>query len=296
MNRIASTGRRAVFTLVVAFALALAAPVGLAFADTYVIDESGALDSGAASSLESTAQSLEQTYDVGVYLVFVDNVGSQSARQFAIDYYGENDLAQSSDGNAIMFLVATGSRDYVTITHGAGVTRFTDYAIDRMENDAVAYLKKSDWAGAGSAYYADVESALAYYATQGSPQYLQESNQQAKSYSSSSAGAPSDSRASHRILALVAAAVVAAIVAGGVVASEYRAMKTARAKSEAGDYLDRDSFKVVESNDAFVNSTLVTTPLPKASDDSSPGRFGGGFSGGSSFDSGGFGGSGGGKF
>ena len=98
----------------------------------------------------------------------------------------------------------------------------------------------------------------------------------------SSSGGDSDASGT----ALVAALVVAAIVAGGIVVSEYRAMKTARTRSEATEYLENGSLHVLAARDDFVTANVVATPLPRADDHDGDGP---GF-GGSPFDGGPFGG------
>ncbi len=99
-------------------------------------------------------------------------------------------------------------------------------------------------------------------------------------FAASSSGGDSDASGT----ALVAALVVAAIVAGGIVVSEYRAMKTARTRSEATEYLENGSLHVLAARDDFVTANVVATPLPRADDHDGDGP---GF-GGSPFDGGPF--------
>jgi hypothetical protein len=101
-------------------------------------------------------------------------------------------------------------------------------------------------------------------------------------FAASSSGGDSDASGT----ALVAAIVVAAIVAGGIVVSEYRAMKTAHTRSEATEYLENGSLHVLAARDDFVTANVVATPLPRADDHDGDGP---GF-GGSPFDGGPFGG------
>lgn len=101
-------------------------------------------------------------------------------------------------------------------------------------------------------------------------------------FAASSSGGDSDASGT----ALVAALVIAAIVAGGIVVSEYRAMKTARTRSEATEYLESGSLHVLAARDDFVTANVVATPLPRADDHDGDGP---GF-GGSPFDGGPFGG------
>ena len=100
-------------------------------------------------------------------------------------------------------------------------------------------------------------------------------------FAASSAGGDSDASGT----AFAAALVVAAIVAGGIVVSEYRAMKTARTRSEATEYLENGSLHVLAARDDFVTANVVATPLPRADDHDGDGPLDGG-----PFDGGPFGG------
>ena len=242
--------------------------------ETYVLDSYGLYTSSQYDSLESKAQQLSSTYDVGVYLLVVDNIGSRSVRQYAIDYYNQNDLGMGSDRSGILLLIAVRSRDYVTVTYGDGINAFTDYQIERMEDAIVDELRDDDWYDAAQVYYEQAQFALDFRAEHGEP--LDYDN------------APMDPMM--RIIFLLVGIAIAALVAGGYCSVLYRQMKTARQQVQADNYLDRNSFVLLSHDDSFITSSVVATPRASSS------SRGGGFRGGSSIGSGGFGGSGGGKF
>ena len=86
-------------------------------------------------------------HDCDVYFLVVDSIGDADQRQYAKDYYLANGLGSGSEQSGILFLLAVGSRKYVTITYGSGVTAFTDYRIEQIEDAVVPYLSDDDWAG-----------------------------------------------------------------------------------------------------------------------------------------------------
>ena len=290
------------------FAIALSistafAPLAFASQEPYVRDEYGVLSTSDRSDLESQAEAMASKYNIGVYLLVVDDVDSQSARSYAKSYYKDNDLGVGQLKAGILFLIAVDSRDYVTITYGdaggktipdaGGVDAFTDARIQNMENDILKYLRNDDWSGAAKAYYQDAEETLAYLAANGEPM----NNYRLNNSSSSQEEDESDGLFA-KLLGILAAIGIPAGVAGAKVSGEKRAMKTAREASEASSYLQRGSLELSVSNDQFVNSTVVAAPIPKHDDDDDKGAFGGGFGGfgSSSIDFDGFGGSSGGKF
>lgn len=294
------------FSILFAIALSIStafAPLAFASQEPYVRDEYGVLSTSDRSDLESQAEAMASKYNIGVYLLVVDDVGSQSARSYAKSYYKDNDLGVGQLKAGILFLIAVDSRDYVTITYGdaggktipdaGGVDAFTDARIQNMENDILKYLRNDDWTGAAKVYYQDAEETLAYLAANGEPM-----NNYRLNNSSSQEEDESDGLFA-KLLGILAAIGIPAGVAGAKVSGEKKAMKTAREASEASSYLQRGSLELSVSNDQFVNSTVVAAPIPKHDDDDDDrGAFGGGFGGfgSSSIDFDGFGGSSGGKF
>lgn len=300
MKRLASIIAALALSLSMAFA-----PLAYATQAPYVIDNSGVLSSSEYKSLESKAEDMAEDYNIGVYLLFVDDIGSDSARSYAKNYYTNNNLGVGSLKAGILFLVAVDSRDYVTVTYGdaggktipnaGGVDAFTDARIQNMEYDIIQHLKKNDWSGAAETYYDDAEETLDYLKENGEPM-----NNYRLDYSGSSSSSESEEDTLfNRLIGILAILGIPTAAAGSTVSREKRAMKTAREAQEAGNYLQRGSLKLNVSNDQFVNTTLAVAPIPRHEDnDDSGGAFGGGFGGfgGSSIDFGGFGGSDGGKF
>lgn len=99
-----------------------------------------------------------------VYFLVVNDIGDANQRDFAKNYYVNNGLGSGEDKSGILFLLAVGSRKYVTITYGGGVTAFTDYRIEQMEDDIVPKLSDGDWAGAAGTYIEMADYTLDYYA------------------------------------------------------------------------------------------------------------------------------------
>ena len=259
------------------FAMALAlslcvAPSAFADSGKYVFDEYGALSSSEFSQLESHGAALADEYSQGVYLYITDTMGyggdptDSQRNEFARDFYVKHNLGVGPDKVGILFVIAVDSRDYVTVKKQAGNDPFSDDCVDAIESNVKAELKDNDWYGGSKAYYDTVDEQLAYYAATGK-QWTE----------------PNIISLVLKILAMLG---IPAAVAGAVVSGEKNAMKTARERSEASEYLDRNSLNMTVSTDEFVNTSFVATPRPKESKSS----------GGWSDMGGGFSGSGGGKF
>ena len=119
------------FLAVLILCLGLALPA--AAAGGSVRDEYGLFDAAALSALEQTASTAADGHDCAVYYVTCANVGSQTAREYAKDYYRSHELGSGTQHSGVLFLVAMESRDYVTITYGSAVQAFSDARIQQIE-------------------------------------------------------------------------------------------------------------------------------------------------------------------
>ena len=254
--------------LLAALVLALCLSIPAFAAAPLVRDEMGLFDADTYSQLEASAEAASDGHDCDVYFLVVDSIGGTDQRQYAKDYDLANGLGSGSEQSGILFLLAVGSRKYVTITYGGGVTAFTDYRIEQIEDAVVPYLSDDEWAEAASEYLSMCADTLDFYAEHGEP--LDVDND--------TSGWP--------ILLLIVIG-VPMIIAGIVCGVLYSQMKTARLKTEANDYIGA-GLKLRVQVDNYTHTDRVQVYDPPHEESSS--------SGGSSVDSDGFGGSSGGSF
>ena len=261
-----------VIMLALAFSVSLClAPCAYASSGKYVFDEYGVLSSSQIDSLEQKAAQLASDYDQGVYLLITDTMGvsdpsPQERNEFARSYYLNNGLGVGADKAGIIFVVAVQSRDYVAVKKQGANDPFSDSGINALEEQVTEYLHDNNWSGAAKEYYGTVGEQLDYYATTGKPW--------------------TEPDLISFLLKILATLGIPAAAAGLIVGGQVSAMKTAKEKTEASDYLDRNSLNMIKSNDQFVNTSLIATPRVEQ-------KSGGG---GWSNMGGGFSGSGGGKF
>ena len=138
------------FLAALVLAACLACP---ALADAPLVrDEYGLFDADTLAQLESSAEDASAGHDCDVYFLTVDSIGDTDQRAYAKNYYVQNDLGSGSGKSGILFMIALGSRKYVTITYGGGVTAFTDYRIEQLEDEVVPLLSDGDYADAAQTY------------------------------------------------------------------------------------------------------------------------------------------------
>lgn len=157
------------FALLAAALLCMALTLPAGAAAPLVRDECGVFDSDTLADLEEQAESASDGHDVDVYFLVVDDIGDADQRDYAKNYYISNGLGYGDEQSGILFLLAVGSRKYVTITYGEGVTAFTDYRIEQQEDEIVPQLSDEEWADAAYTYIDMCDDALDYYADYGEP-------------------------------------------------------------------------------------------------------------------------------
>lgn len=261
---------------VMALLLALAVlPAVVLGANTFISDAANVMENSQVSELETRCEALAEEYDVGVYLCTVDAYTGGSIREFAKDYYRDNALGLGEANRGILFVVATSQREYVTVTYGwadaLSECPFTDYGVERLEEEIVSYISQDDYAGGFTAYVDECEYYLAYLAGNGEPFDV---------------GSDSGSRMDNVKAGLPYAIVIGLVVAGVIVMIMKKKTTGGMDAPLATVYVNRDSFVGNGGNDRFLYTTETVRTIESKSN-------GGG---GSSVDSDGFGGSSGGSY
>ena len=251
--------------LLAALVLALCLSIPAFAAAPLVRDEMGLFDADTYSQLEASAEAASNGHDCDVYFLVVDSIGDADQRQYAKDYYLANGLGSGSEQSGILFLLAVGSRKYVTITYGEGVTAFTDYRIEQQEDEIVPLLSDEEWEDAADTYIEMCDEALDYYADHGEPIDID-----------------NDVDLGDLMVAMLVPLGISAIICFVL----YSQMKTAKRKIRADEYMPGFALRV--KRDRYTHTTRERVYDPPKKESSS--------SGGSSTDSDGFGGSSGGSF
>ena len=112
--------RKKLFALLAAALLCMALTLPAGAAAPLVRDECGVFDADTLADLEEQAESASDGHDVDVYFLVVDDIGDADQRDYAKNYYISNGLGYGDEQSGILFLLAVGSRKYVTITYGEG--------------------------------------------------------------------------------------------------------------------------------------------------------------------------------
>ncbi len=244
---------------------------------TLIRDKDGLLTASQRQELEAKAQAIAAQYGCSLYVLTVDSLNGQGRRSYAEQYYTDNNLGYGSWRDGVLFLVAMGSREYVTVTwshdpndwlnYGTAIKAFTDYGISEMEDQIVPRLSDGDYYGAFDRYLSIGESYLKAYAS----------------------GKPFDVGSKKNTGLRWLIAIVAPILIALFVYLKMRSdMKPIKPATDANNYIPEDGLNLYGQSDQFTHTTVVRRRIERESS--------GGHSGGSSVSSSGFGGSSGGHF
>ncbi|MBR3318335.1 MAG: TPM domain-containing protein [Atopobiaceae bacterium] len=254
--------------LAIAFVAALSPSIAMAKTGSFVYDQMDLLDESEFNELESQAKDYAEKYNMGVYLLTCDNMGMSDPdpddrNNFARSFYTEHHLGVGPNKDGILFVIASVSRDYVTLKH-IGTSNndpFSNDCVKEIESNVTDYLHDDDWSGGAKAYYDTVDSQLKYYSDHGK--------------------AWRRPNTVGLLLKIAFTILLPLLITLLVIKTEKDAMKTARMQTNAGAY-EGNALQLDVSRDIFTHRTHSITPKPKHNDSDSGGGWsdmGGGFSG-----------------
>ena len=244
----------------------------------YVSDAAGILTQDQWQRLESAAESVSQQYGCGVYIITVDDYTryiSGSVQRCAEAFYSNYGLGFGENRNGSLLFLSMADRDYWLLAYGAEAhSAFTDYASNWLSDQFLDDFRSNDWSGGFADYIQGCEHLLALSAA-GTPMDVP---QQTEHEGDTGMGP----------IVTIFAPLLTAL---GVTQGMKRTMKPVRRKTSAEDYIVPGGIDLRLKRDVFVNRTVSRTVIH--TENRSPGSHGGGFSGGTTVNSGGFSGHGG---
>lgn len=117
----------------------------------YVWDEAGLLTPVQAEKLERMAASAAAQFEVGVYVVTVEDyrhIQPNGAYEAAYTYYRKNGFGVGQEQNGIVLLLSMAERDYALFCCGEkGEYAFTEYGLEKLEKVFLDNFAQDDWIG-----------------------------------------------------------------------------------------------------------------------------------------------------
>ncbi len=252
----------------------------------YVLDNAGILSDDQRSALESKAAELTEKHGCSLYIITLQdhtqyNPDVYEAAKGIFSYY---DLGYGSGRDGVILLLSMNERDYALAGHGQLGETICGYESSWLiEDEFLDNFRNNDWYGGFSDYLSACDTQLTKLengedVTEGADIITGPGGQEYHEYNApqASEGMP----VGMKLLIGIGAPILIALI----VCSTFKAqMKTAKLRTTAEEYVVPGSMALRASDDRFVNRSVTRVPIPK--NDGNSGR--GGFSGGSSFHSGG---------
>ena len=240
--------KKRIITILLALTILLCLSVSV-FAESQlwnITDDAGLLSDEEYTQLESYAESVSETYGVGVYVITIDNYEDyyDSPYETAWQFYHEYTLGEGEDRDGIILLLSMDNRQFANFVYGPkadyafdehGVLELNDWYLDDFRND--------DWAGGLNHFVAGCEDFLAKAA----------------------AGEPVRRSTTGPILLITLGSMVFALIVCLILKGK---MKSVRAGTHANAYVV-GALNVTASRDQFTHTTETRTKIEKESSSSS---------------------------
>ena len=268
--------KKRILLLLLCFSLLL--PVTVHAANPKVIDDADLLTNQETDLLESSAQSLADTYQMDVVILTVDSLGGKTSEAYADDYFDYNGYGIGDDFSGILLLVSMEQRDWSISTCGEAIYAVTDYGIESLAEVFLPYLSNGRYYDAFRIYLQELETYFkayrsgdpidGYIGSYDGPGTYQPGTRDEVVYYEEPFGF------SDIMVRLLVALVIGAVIAGIVLLVMRSGMNTAKQQSGAKNYMVSGSYNLYRCQDFYLYSR--TSRTRKQENNSSGGHGGGG--------------------
>ena len=256
---------------------ALVLPVSAQEPDWEITDDANLLTGDQLSKLSAHARELTAQYQTDFVIVTVESLGGKSPKQYANDFYDNNNCGFGADRDGILMLLAMESRDYYFLTNGAATQKLAQAGgLAALEDKVVSHLSNGNYYLAFGMF---LDTAAAIVAK---PLSADSASNPAYNDDFVYIGFTSDdlTTAANRWQRVGVFAVLGLILGFVVTFLMKRGMKTARPQRLAADYVRPGSFQLTRRMDLFLYRTRTRVRVQSNNSSSGGGRSGGGSRGG----------------
>ena len=205
----------------------------------YVTDAAGLLTQDEVLALEAQAEQIAEDYGCAPYILVVENYrdyeDTYDVFEAGMNLYERWGLGYGQEKNGLLLLLSMAERDCALVTYGSVAHRaFTDYGQDYLCEQFLDDFRNGDWAG-GFQDYLNTGAWLLEQAKNGMPYDV--------------GTAPKGFNPLIVVIPLVLALAVCLVLTGQ--------MKTAKRKTEAGDYMVQGGVEMRVVQDIFTHRTVT---------------------------------------
>lgn len=206
-----------------------------------LVDNAELLSTVEKENLISKINEFNENYNIDLVIVTNDGLDGKSAKDFADNFYEQNNYGVGEEHSGILLLVDMVGRNVWISTEGVALKYFSDDRLDSIIKDISKYLSNEQYVEAFSIFITDVK----YYMDLGvdNNQYLYNEN-------------------NNTIKVLIISLLVATIVALGSCLAVKFSYKTPKSTSSI-NYVDRNSIIFNKKKDTFINTYTTRTKIEK---------------------------------
>ena len=205
----------------------------------YVTDAAGLLTQDEVLALEAQAEQIAEDYGCAPYILVVEDFrvyeDTYDVREAGMNLYERWGLGYGPEKNGLLLMLSMAERDYALVTNGSVTHQaFTDYGQEALREQFLDNFHNDDWVG-GFRDYLDGCAWLLEQARNGTPYDVNT--------------APKGFNPLILVIPLVLALAVCLVLTAQ--------MKTAKRKTEAGDYMVQGGTEMRVVQDIFTHRTVT---------------------------------------
>jgi len=246
-------------TLFLALLLCMALALPVFAKDPLVVDDAGLLTSLQLTALTQKAAAIREDFQFEAVIVTVQSLEGKTAEAYADDYFDYNGYGCGENHDGILLLLAMDEREYHMSTTGYGITAFTDYGMEEMDDEFVSYLSNGDYSG-GFSRFLDLVRQYLEAAKAGRPIDIGYDYDDYK-FTQMSAGERVvyylKAVLRHLPIFLIIGLVISLIFVG----AQKSQLKSIRAQSAANSYRDNQGLQLQVCEDLYLYSTTTRTRI-----------------------------------
>lgn len=227
--------------------------------DQKVYDEAGLFSQNEEEALQAKAFELSEKIKLDTVILTIQDNKGKSSRAYADDFYDENGFGYGEGYDGLILLINMADREVYISTCGKAVEYFTDARIESILDKVYIYLSEENYSLGAEAFLTEVE----YYFQKGLPsnQYTYDEvtgtsnkgNLGVSQNQGSDVYKPQKSNLASKLLIFL----LISFGVGGISVGIMAINNKGRVSTSQSTYLDRNSFKLINSQDRHVNTRVT---------------------------------------
>jgi len=215
-----------------------------------VIDNADLLSDSEEKALNSRIDDIVSAYDFDVVILTEESIGGERPMNYADDYYDYNGYGAGPDRDGVLFLINMDERDWWISTTGYGITVFTDYGIEKIEEIVVPELSDGFYYN-GFEYFLDTTEEYIKAADSGNP------------YDVDNKYMTTDEKFKSILVSIAVGLGIGLVTALIVVLVFKSQLKSVQFEYAAREYEVKNSFNVTRSHDVFLYKNVTKRKKPE---------------------------------